>query len=214
MNADNRLNEMAQKIELLRSSALRIFNENIQKDIIGDLNILDNIQPETHGNGCSVPTAMVILSSLDFIGFILSEKGKLKESGKYIEKALKHKNYFPRETYSDEVIKTLIRFFRHGMMHSFYPIRTTSRVFGIHKSNQDELLEDKSCNGQEITSLNVNTLSRDFKFFINKLHDEINTTSDDAILKTISKRLKLVDPMINNYPTTTKRTTFPIGVKM
>ena len=51
-----------------RQLAIRLFDEKIYRDIIGDLKLLDNIQPITHGNGCTIPTAMLVLSALDFIG--------------------------------------------------------------------------------------------------------------------------------------------------
>jgi hypothetical protein len=213
MDKNNSLQEMNMKLELLRSDTLRIFDENINQEIIGDLNILDKIQPETHGNGCSVPTAMVILSALDFIGYLISENGNLRNSGRYIEKSFKYNDCFPRVTYTDEVIKTLICFYRHGMMHSFYPIRTSSIVYGIHKSNQTDLFEVIAQHGQDVTSLNVNVLSNDFKNFFNRLRDELSTTTSDYILKTIAKRFQLVGSMVSHSSTATRKTTIPIGIK-
>jgi hypothetical protein len=57
-------------------------------------------------------------------------------------------------------------FLQHGMMHSFYPRQTSTRVCGIDKSGSSLLLEQSFEDGVIYVSLNVSVLSADFKSFI------------------------------------------------
>jgi hypothetical protein len=198
--------------EINRIDAIRLFDKHIYPHIIGDLKLLDIIQPKTHGNGCSIPTAMLILSSLDFIGYLLRPTGSLDDSEDNITAALKHKDYFP-DTYTTDVIKNLVIIYRHGIMHSFYPRQTATKIYGIHKSDNLLLIENIVCEGHNITSLNVNVLSNNFKAFVDKLYQEVLITSNTVVLQNILKGFKLVYPeYLATTSTTTDQTTIPYGV--
>lgn len=199
-------------IEKKRQFAKRLFDENIYPHIIGDLKLLDDIQPKTHGNGCTVPTAMLILSSLDFLGYLLNPKGNPDDTEENIITAIQHNKYFP-VLYTADVIKNLVIIYRHGIMHSFYPRQTSTKIYGIHKSDNTLLLENLVSEGHNIISLNVNVLSFDFKSFIDKLYQEILATSDTVILDSILKGFKVIYPekLTTSLATTTK-TTIPYGV--
>jgi hypothetical protein len=80
--------------ETTGTQVLELFEDKIYPHIIDDLKILDDIQPETHGNSCTVPTAMLILSALDFIGYLLRPSGKLDDTETNIKTAFTHKNIF------------------------------------------------------------------------------------------------------------------------
>jgi hypothetical protein len=198
---------MEMGIEVLRHTAIRLFEENIFPHIIGDLKQLDIIQPQTHQNTCAVPTAMLILASLDMIGYLLSSDGKWDKSGLNIKRAITYKNYFP-SSYLDKIHK-LVVFYRHGLMHSFYPIQTQEEILGIHKSESSTLFENNTYEGQDFLSLNVNVFSDDFKTFIDKLFQEIKTTEDLTILENISHGFKSICTV---SMTTTLQTTIPVGV--
>lgn len=201
-------------IEILRKTALRVFDENIIPDILGDLTILDTIQPGLNQNGCTIPTAMLILSSLDFIGFLLRDNGNSDETEKNITIAIRYNNYFP-VAYTPDVIKDLVIFYRHGVMHTFYPRQTSSKIYGIHKSSGVDLMEMLSLEGHQINSLNVNVLSKDFRKFVESLYDEVKTTTDDKILNNILSGYKRTYPQtLTTSPTTTSQTTIPYGVNM
>jgi hypothetical protein len=194
-------------LEEKRKQILQLFDEKICKHIIGDLNILDGIQPETHANGCTIPTAMLILTSLDFIGYLLRRSGKLDETEVNLACAFKYNGLFP-STYSDDVIQKISHFYRHGMMHSFYPRQTSGQIYAIHKSNGSLLFEQANSNGVPVTSLNVNVLSSDFKNFINQLYDEIKITQDEALLDQMLKTFKNIRPdSISTSSLTTSTTT-------
>lgn len=195
-------------IELYRQTAIKLFEESIFPHIIGDLKQLDTIQPQTHENTCAVPTAMLILASLDMIGYSLSSDGRWAASESNIKMAITYKGYFPK-FYIDN-IHQLVAFYRHGLMHSFYPTQTEDEILGIHKSESSALFENVKYGDRNFLSLNVNVLSDDFKTFINKLYQEIITTDDLHILENISKGFKSI---YATSMTTTSQTTIPIGVK-
>ncbi len=200
-------------MESLRQQVVRVFDENIYSHIIGDLRLLDNIQPETHGNGCAVPTIMLILSSLDFIGFMLKENGNPDETEVNIKTALVHNSYFNPAIYTEETIRELIIFYRHGVMHTFYPRQTSNKIYGLHKSPSASLIEQVESEGYTITSLNVNTFSNDFKVFIDRLYQEVKNTSDEKLLTRINKGYKVTYPVeLTQSSTTTTQTTIPYGV--
>jgi hypothetical protein len=205
--------------EIVRSSILQFFDQNIYAHIIGDLKLLDAIQPKTHGNGCTVPTAMTIMGSLELIGFLLSTEGKLGKSEANIIAAIKYVGYCPDayngfcpDTYTDDCVKNISIIYRHGMMHSFYPIQKRNQIFGVHKSESKELFEKIPSNSVIITSLNVNVLSRDFKNFVDKLYEEIKTTNDNFLLDKLSTRYKKLYPnKLVSTSSVSAQTTIPCG---
>ena len=145
--------DMTMTIDTNRQLVIRLFEENIYPHIIGDLKLLDDIQPKTHGNGCAIPTAMLILSSLDFIGYLLSPTGKLNDTKGNITTALNYGGYFSA-TYTPDIIHDLVIYYRHGLMHTFYPKQTAKKIiYGIHKSDNLLLLENLDCQEYKITSL-------------------------------------------------------------
>jgi hypothetical protein len=198
-------------IETSRTQIKILFRGNIYRHIIGDLRILDTIQTPKYENTCAVPTLSLILSSLDFIGYMLRESGNPDETESNIKTSMKYNNYFP-EVYTDDVIKDLIVFYRHGIMHSFYPRQTSSKIYGLHKSESKTLIEQQTIEGKTFQSLNVNILSTDFKHFIDKLYEEIKQTDNPTLLENMLKGFKII--YSENIPsaTTTLQTTIPYGV--
>jgi hypothetical protein len=198
--------------EFKSKEILRLFDENIYPHIIGDLQILDTIQPETHVVCCTVPTAMLLLGSLDFIGYLLRQTASLDDTEGNIRSVLENRKYFP-PVYGPEVIRTLIAFYRGGIMHSFYPRQTIKDIYGIHKSQNAILLETISIEGYTILSLNINVISSDFKNFVHTLYAEIKSTSDTQLLDNIYNSFKRIYPKsLTTMPTTTNLTTIPYGV--
>ena len=193
-----------------RKSAVRLFNEYIYPHIIGDLKILDNIQPITHGNGCAVPTAMLILSSLDLFGYLLKSDGKQDSTHENIRFALEYEKYFPEEYNSIAIDKLIL--YRTGMMHSFYPRQTSKDVYCLFKSDSKVLFEEILLEGRQVISLNVNVLSDDFKTFVDNLYNEIKTTNNTAVLENMYKGFKIRYPEISISLTTSAETTTPYGV--
>lgn len=201
-------------METNKQLTVRLFDEYIKFHIIGDLKVLDGIQSPAYLNTCAVPTAMIVLSALDFIGFLLQTNSKLDNTKSNIKFALKYNEYFPKE-YNDVTINELVVFYRDGIMHHFYPRQTNSKAYGIHKSSATCLFETVQNKDQQIRSLNANKLSKDFKVFINKLYEEIINKSEDNILFTnMKKGFKMVYPINISEPSisSTPETTSSIGV--
>lgn len=166
-----------------KKEVLRLFDNYIFSYIIGDLDVLDQIQAPKYTYHCSIPTAMLILSALEFIGFLLGDESKTDDSEKNITYAMTYKDYFPDTVYTEEIRKILIKEFRHGMMHSFFPkFGVTGGAISLHKSKEDKLFEELELdNGTVARSMNVNVLSKDFRTFLTSLRQElVNTNENDT----------------------------------
>lgn len=202
---------MELNVEISRNEIIQnIFEEHIFKDVLTDLKILDSIQPEIYGNSCAVPTAMLIFSTLDFIGYMLREKGSWRDSSANIQVALRYKNYFPKSY--EQLAKVAGKAYRHGMMHGFYPQEYNSQLYGIHKSKNKCLFENIPSPIGIIRSLNVNVLSEDFKIFINSLYEEIRTTQEKEFICRLHRSFKKLYPMETiSVSTVTTQTTISPG---
>jgi len=102
-------------------------------------------------------------------------------------------------------------------MHSFYSKQTSTKVYGIHKSASDQLLEQSFENCVMYVTLNVNVLSARFKDFINKLYDEVQHSGDAALLENMLNSFKFIRPVSfpslgTNSASTTTESTHSLGV--
>lgn len=155
-----------------------LLERNIFPYNMGDLAILDKIQPETHKNTCAVPTAMLILSTLEYLGYNLKINGDKNDTSENIKEAL-NSPYYPVR-YTNDEIHQLIVINRHGLMHWFYPKQFGNQINGIHKSKNNDLFEQIEEQDKNITSLNVNILSDHFKQFIDNLYSDVKTGMDET----------------------------------
>lgn len=193
-----------------RQWVIELFDKHIYSHIIGDLKLMDELQPHDNQNTCAIPTAMLILSALDFIGFLLRKGGKKDESEENIKTAFTYNGYFA-DSYSTEIVQDLIRIYRHGIMHNFYPIQKHGKIYGIHKSDKQSLFEMLFEDDQAINSLNINVLSQDFKSFIDSLYHHINTKKDSQIIANIISKYS-ERQISKESPTVTTQTTIPPGI--
>ncbi len=62
--------------ELKKQNVLNFYKTFIEDFILGDLKVLQRINPnpKTGLEGCTIPTAMTIISSIDLLGFPLNDK--------------------------------------------------------------------------------------------------------------------------------------------
>jgi hypothetical protein len=186
---------------------------SIDKYILGDLTVLDEIQPQEDGlKACAVPTAMVILSAIEFIGFLIKTNGKLGETMENIDAALSYNDYFP-DIYKAKT-KLISIVYRHGMMHSAFPKHIFNNdYYAVCKSQSSDLFIKHRVGSYNINSLNVNTLSKDFKTFFHKFKQEIESTSDESFIgsiynKFMRSKIKVDDEYI--YSISEPQTTMPI----
>lgn len=189
-------NVMEFKIKVLEF--YRIFIEGYIKE---DLIVLSSIEPDPISGlkGCTIPTAMTILSSMDLIGFLLNENGKVGESEKNISFFIKYLNYRFFPSYNDLIIEKLINY-RHGMMHHFFP-KFKGEFAGICKNNESSNLFIKNTfNEMQEESLNVSVLSSDFVRTIDGLKLYLENEACNRLFGTILHHLKNLDYYLNTYP--------------
>lgn len=191
------------ELENLREKCIDIFINHYEKHIFEDLITLDNIQSE-NGN-CSVPTLMLILSSLELFGFLISSNAKLGDTKVNIRNAITFNNYFDSSVYDSKTIDLLVDVFRHGVMHSFYPSQRNNQIFGVKKGEGSFLWEDVG----NVKSLNVNVLSKDFKTFYRRLYHHIQKSTDKSMLEQIVKSFERTKIY---FPKPFPQTTIPYGV--
>ncbi|MBL0109840.1 MAG: hypothetical protein IPP42_02825 [Saprospiraceae bacterium] len=133
---------------------------------LGDLEQMNQISGEFD---CSIPMAMTIISNIELIGYFLNNDAKVNESKNNIKRAILSDSTIFNNEYLVN-IDLLINYFRHGMMHGFFPnLKSTynpllSRL-GIKKIKTSQRLIEND-------TLNVSRLFIDFKSFINKLKQE------------------------------------------
>jgi hypothetical protein len=199
------------ELEEKRKEILDFFKRFIEDFIMKDLEILNSIKPdnETGLGGCTIPTAMTIISASELLGFLLNEKGVTGKSKDNISHFFNYDktSLFPT-TYNSDIIDVIFNY-RHGMMHHFFP-KFKGQFAGICKDEgNSNLFIIHTINGQPEESLNVSVLVKDFIEAIKKLRAFFESTSDESIFDTILKGLKDIDYYIQVSSTTTQTTVNP-----
>lgn len=190
---------------------MSFFETFVEGFILGDLEKLLSIIPDpTSGlRGCTIPTAMLILSSMDLFGFLLNKKGKTDSSKDNILFFIDFDDFFP-QYYKDKdeaIVKEKLYNYRHGMMHHFFP-KFLGQFAGICKNPDSSLLFDTMLiNGKTEESLNVNVLASDFIQATVKLKEYLLNCENVDIFDTIIGKLKDLDYYIQISSTTTTCTT-------
>lgn len=198
-----------------QNKVIDFFEKFIENFICKDLEILAMIKPDkvTGLGGCTIPTAMTIISSIDLLGFLLNTKGSTSESKQnisyFIGYDLISDKLFPNY-YNDDVIDK-ISHYRHGMMHHFFP-KFKGKYAGICKdSSSDNILVYHSINDSEEESLNVSVLCKDFLVSIEKLKTYLANDPTEEVLDSIIKGLKNLGHSLEIYPQLTAMTTINPG---
>jgi len=174
-----------------KNRLMQFIINNVDTYILGDLSELEKIENKQFT--CAIPTAMLIFSTLDFIGFLLKKKGSKLKTAENLREIFCNKKYFPK-VYKD-FIEILVKTYRHGIMHEFYPHNDENCMYAFHKSaNHSELFYNSNLDGKEIVSLNVSVLADDFKNFLKTLKKEIKQSHEDSVLVS-----KMGDVLIGNF---------------
>lgn len=198
-------------IEHKRQIVLEFFETFIEQIIMKDLEILNAIKPNdsTGLGGCTIPTAMTVISGSELIGFLLNEKGKTGESKENITHFLNYPNeaFFPANYDANSVDK--IFNYRRGMMHHFFP-KFKGQFAGICKdeTSGDLFITHQIANLTE-ESLNVTVLVKDFSSAIIKLKSFFQETEQDTVFDTIILGLKDLEYYQEIAATTTQTTINP-----
>ena len=125
-----------------------------------DLDYLMNQElDERRVGGCSVPLALVVLSAINQLGYLTSnKKAKEKETEYYIKRFCNDwmsriDKLFGKETFQ----KLLIHFYRHGMAHQFLPIHSV----GITRDQKQKIILEFG-SGEIYCSIQVKILAETF----------------------------------------------------
>lgn len=195
-----------------REKILDFYRIFIEGYIKGDLEVLSTIKPNPDNGlrGCTIPTAMTIISSMDLLGLLLNENGKVNDSQTNISFFIKFENFkfFPR--YGDNEIEKIFNY-RHGMMHHFFP-KFKGLYAGICKNdNSPNLFVNNTINGNQEESLNVSKLTSDFLGAIVKLKFFLENEANELIYDIIMTHLKDFDYYLAMAPQLTTCTTVNPG---
>lgn len=164
----------------------RVFWGYVRNDIDSLLNIeLD----EKQFGGCSVPLAMSILSAMNQLGYLTSNKEEnKKETEYYIKKFCRDwmsrtNKLFEKETFQ----KLIVHFYRHGMAHQFLPLHSISIT---RDPKQKNVLEFGS--GEIYCSIQVKILAENLLQTIDLIYKKLNKAieNDHEFIRRFFLRLK------------------------
>ena len=195
---------------------MSFFETFVEGYILGDLKELLLIKPDSTSGlrGCTIPTAMLILSSMDLFGFLLNEKGETDSSKDNILFFIDFDDFFPHYYKNNNVVtptKEKLYNYRHGMMHHFFP-KFLGKFAGICKNPDSSLLFIPILiNGKTEESLNVNVLASDFIQATVKFKEYLLNCVNENVFDTIIGKLKDLDCYIQISSTVTTCTTLNPG---
>ena len=169
----------------IKSYFEKVFRGYVRNDINWLLNPeLD----EKQIGGCSVPLAMTILSAMNQLGYLTSnKKANKKETEYYIKKFCgdwmrKTNKLFEKETFQ----KLIVHFFRHSMAHQFLPLH----LVGITRDpKQKNILEFGS--GEIYCAIQVKILAKNLLQAIDLIYEKLNKAieSDHEFIRRFFSRL-------------------------
>lgn len=184
--------ELSQK----RKMVIDFYNIYIEGFIIGDLKILQSIKPDPNNglNGCTIPTAMTVISCIELLGFLLNKGGETGKSEKNLSYFFNFDSgsLLPDYYLSQNILDKILNY-RHGMMHHFFP-KFKGQYAGICKNDQDSsLFILHLIDGVEQESLNVSVLTTDLIIAFEKLKVFFQNCIDESLFDTIIKGLKDIE---------------------
>ena len=153
----------------------RVFWGYVRNDIDSPLNIeLD----EKQIGGCSVPLAISILSAMNQLGYLTSNKEEnKKETEYYIKKFCRDwmsrtNKLFEKETFQ----KLIVHFYRHGMAHQFLPLDLINIT---RDPKQKNILEFGS--GEIYCSIQVKILAENLLQTIDLIYKKLNKAIENDL---------------------------------
>jgi hypothetical protein len=166
-----------------RQRVLGFFDCEVSMYILKDIDKLNAIKPNSDGlGGCTVPLAMMLFAVIDLFGYLLRDDrnpDKKDTLGNFRYLMSGKVNLFPK-MYNDDY-KTIVKLFRHGLIHQFFP-----KASGIAKAGLGKPLIFENSG---ILNLNVDVLSKDVKNALEKIKQSIAENRDNNLAERISERL-------------------------
>lgn len=191
--------------------AERYFVHPLEEYILPDVESLLSIKREGRNGQCGTPMAMLIVSALDFIGYVImpgsSEEKKVKanESTANIIYALEYNKLLPSIYQESETIRRITIVYRGKLMHhSFNMASYKNNEYGITRSESESLFDETP----ERILLNVNIFAKDFSQYVRTLINEVRGTNNAQLLNNVKNSFKLRELIMNH---TESSTTIPPG---
>jgi hypothetical protein len=161
------------------------FNNEVAMYILPDLERLtDEIRPDPKNGqrGCTIPLAMMIFGVIDLFGYLMRNNNNAKktetyENFKYLFS--KRTGFFPN--IYDEKCDMMVKLFRHGLIHQFFP--KASGILKAEKSKPLIFCQDG------IPNLNVDVLANDLKVALEKMKKYVEKNEDPELVVRINERL-------------------------
>ncbi len=169
-----------------RQRVLSFLSDEVERYVIGDLTRLSEIRPDegTGLRGCTIPQAMLVFAILDLFGYLINEDPRAKKdstSQNYAAVFSSRHGLFPVQ-YEKET-KRIVKLFRHGMMHQFFPKASAVAKLG---ANMPLILP------QDTPCLNVDKLSEDVVNAIRELRQRFASGNYDDLAERFNDRLALL----------------------
>ncbi len=170
----------------------RVFLGYVRNDID---TLLNPELDEKQIGGCSVPLTISVLSTMNQLGYLTSNKKvNEKETEYYMKKFCgdwmsKANKLFKKETFQ----KLIVRFYRHGMSHQFLPLRS----MGITRDpKQKNILEFGS--GEIYCAIQVKILAENLLQAIDLIYEKLDKAieSDHEFIRRFFLHL---NEQVNDY---------------
>ena len=174
--------------------------------------------------GCSVPLAMSVLSTINQLGYLTSNKTVKEKRTEYYTKKFcsdymsKIDKLFAKETFQ----KFLVRFYRHSIAHRFIPIDTVGITrdqkqknlleFGsgeIYCSIQVKILAEMLIKAVDLVYEKINKAIENDHEFIRRFYQRLTEQLDDykdkntELKESVDEVLKTEDKALFDFTTTT-----------
>ena len=167
-----------------KERVLGFFDTEVSKYILKDIDKLSEIRPDKTGYGvCAVAHAMMLFAVIDLFGYLIrdNDNPNKKETMKNFQYLMSKKASLFPEKYED-YYKKIVKLFRHGLVHQFFP-----KASGMSKAGLKIplMFEDKS--GTPI--LNVDILSKDVVEALERIKKTITEKGNSNLVERINERL-------------------------
>jgi len=169
-------------------------NNEISFYVLPDVERLTHeIRPDSNGQrGCTVPLAMMLFSIIDFFGFLMRDdkNARKTETLRNFEYLISKSGYFPKVYSEGKNCEKLVKLFRHGIVHQFFP-----KACGISKAGiKCPLIYENSSGTKKTPILNVDILSKDLVDAISKIQEVIseNKEGNKELILRMNSRLDLL----------------------
>ena len=167
-----------ERLSSAQDRVMRFFDCEVRQYILNDIETLNRIETVKEGN-CAVPLAMMLFAVIDLFGYLTREDQEPKKTdtmGNFRYFLSEEANFFPK-VYAEKY-EMIVKIFRHGLIHQFFP-----KASGIYRSGT------KSSLVIENNTLDVDVLSRDVVAALEKVKQSCSGAQNIEFSERIDRRL-------------------------